>query len=155
MAACSQCGADLPLEAPLRYFLNNKRMCNSKCMHDAGWRGDCGPGCGCTGYAFKRRMLREHRELMRCMATIIHENCLDEELSDLWDNNREPGSRMICIDSDSELDEDSDVDDPEQQLRAELARAHDELADRSAMIEAVQGALQCLQNKKSHNPRSR
>ena len=62
---------------------------------------------------------------------------------------------MICIDSDSELDEDSDVDDPEQQLRAELARAHDELADRSAMIEAVQGALQCLQNKKSHNPRSR
>ena len=159
--SCSHCGADLPLEAPLRYFYNDRRMCNSKCMHDAGWRGDCRPGCGCTGYALKRRMLREHRELMRCMETIVAENGLLDELDDLWQNNREPGSRAICLDYSSELDEESDEDDPEQQLCAklskahgELAAAHGELADRSAMIEAVQGALQC-RHKSGKRPRSR
>ena len=155
---CSQCGADLPLEAPFRYFYDDKRMCNLKCMHDAGSRAHCGPGCGCTGYALKRRMLREHRELMRCMETIIVENGLNEELDDLWQNNRDPRcSRDICLDSDSELDELSDADDPEQQLRAELATKNamikavqGELADRSAMIEAVQGALQCRQKRAKH-----
>ena len=106
-------------------------------------------------------MLREHRELMRCMETIVAENGLLDELDDLWQNNREPGSRAICLDYSSELDEESDEDDPEQQLCAklskahgELAEAHGELADRSAMIEAVQGALQC-RHKSGKRPRSR
>ena len=45
-------------------------------------------------------------------------------------------SRAFGLDCDSELDELSDEEDPEQQLRAELA-------DRSAMVDAVQGALEC------------
>ena len=82
-------------------------------------------------------MLREHRELMRCMEAIITENGLDEELDALWQNNRDPRpGRSICLDYDPEMDEPSDAEDPEQQLRAELA-------DRSAMVEAVQGALEC------------
>ena len=137
---CSQCGAKLPLEAPLRFFYGDKRMCDLKCMHAAGCRSDCGPGCGCTAYAIKRRMLREHRQLMRCMDTIIGENGLDEELDALLRQYQPQLSRSICLASDPELDELSDAEDPEQQLRAELA-------DRSAMIEAVQGALECLQTR--------
>ena len=38
------------------------------------------------------------------------------------------------------MDEASDADDPEQQLRAELA-------DRSALVEAVQGVLECRHNR--------
>ena len=140
---CSQCGAELPLQADLRYFLGDRRMCDFKCMHAAGCRSHCGPGCGCTSYAIKRRMLREHRELMRCMETIIAENGLDEELNELWLNNRDPRpSRDICLNYDSEMDEASDADDPEQQLRAELA-------DRSALVEAVQGVLECRHIKES------
>ena len=138
---CSQCGAKLPLEAPLRYFYGDERMCDLKCMHDAGSRAYCGPGCGCTAYAIKRRMLREHRQLMRCMEVIIRENGLNEELAELWQCHCSVRcSRNICLASDPELDELSDAEDPEQQLRAELA-------DRSAMIEAVQGALECLQTR--------
>ncbi len=139
---CSQCGKELPLQAEHRFFLGDKRMCNFKCLHDAGSRAHCGPGCGCTGYAIKRRMLREHRELLRCMECIISENNLYEELDALWQNNRDPRiTRDICLDHDPELDEESDASDPEQQLR-------NELADRSAMIEAVNGALECRRVRK-------
>ena len=144
---CSQCGAKLPLEAPLRYFYDDKRMCNLKCMHDAGSRAHCGPGCGCTAYALKRRMLREHRHVMRCMQVIINKHRLKQELNELWlDFGPHLNSRNICLDWNPELDELSDADDPEQQLRAELS-------DRSAMIQAVQGALECLQAK-AHNKRA-
>ena len=137
MVPCSQCGKELPLQAEHKFFLGDKRMCNFKCLHDAGSRAHCGPGCGCTGYAIKRRMLREHRELLRCMECIISENNLSEELDALWQNNRDPRiTRDICLDHDPELDEESDAEDPEQQLR-------NELADRSAMIEAISGALEC------------
>ena len=71
------------------------------------------------------------------MEAIIAENGLDEELDALWQNNRDPRpGRGICLDYDPEMDEASDAEDPEQQLRAELA-------DRSAMVDAVQGALEC------------
>ena len=45
------------------------------------------------------------------------------------------------MDYDPDLDEESDAEDPEQQLR-------NELADRSAMIEAVSGALDCRRVRK-------
>ena len=145
---CGQCGAELPLEAPLRCFLNNVRMCNGKCMHDAGDRSNCGPWCSCTAYAIKRRMLREHRALMRCMEIVIAEYDLDDELDSLWHHaSRGRCSRAICTDLDPELDELSDAEDPEQQLRAELDNCRAEPTDRSAMIAAVQGALECLQAK--------
>ena len=139
---CSQCGKELPLQAEHKFFLGDKRMCNFKCLHDAGSRAHCGPGCGCTGYAIKRRALREHRELLRSMYVIVQEHDLYEEVDALWQNNRDPRpSRDICMDYDSEMDEESDAEDPEQQLR-------NELADRSAMIEAVSGALECRRVRK-------
>ena len=85
-------------------------------------------------------MLREHRVLMRLMHMIIAQNGLHEELDALLTQYRRLFSPSIGLSSDPELDELSDAEDPEQQLRAELA-------DRSAMIEAVQGALECLQTK--------
>ena len=97
----------------------------------------CGPWCACTGYAIKRRMLREHRVLMRCMYALIVEHGLDAELDALWESNGDPRpGRGFGLDYDSELDELSDAEDLEQQLRAELA-------DRSALVQAVQGALEC------------
>ena len=137
MGPCSQCGKKLPDLAPL---YNNQMFCTWKCAHAAGCRSRCRPGCGCTAYALKRRMLREHRLLMRLMHTIIVQNGLHEELDALLTQYRPLFSRSIGLASDPELDELSDAEDPEQQLRAELA-------DRSAMIEAVQGALECLQTK--------
>ena len=127
------------------------RMCSDKCMHAAGSRSNCGPWCECTGYAIKRRMLREHRVLMRCMDALIVEHGLEAELDALWESNRDPRPvRGFGLDYDSELDELSDAEDPDQQIRAELTNknamikaAQGELADRSAMIEAVQGALEC------------
>ena len=80
-------------------------------------------------------MLREHRVLMRLMHTIIAQNGLHEELDALLTQYRRLFSQSIGLSSDPELDELSDAEDPEQQLRAELA-------DRSAMVEAVQGALE-------------
>ena len=76
------------------------------------------------------------------METIIAENGLYEELDALWQNNRDPRpGRDICLDYDPEMDEESDAEDPEQQLR-------NELADRSALIEAVNGALECRRVRK-------
>ena len=76
------------------------------------------------------------------MEVIIAENGLYEDLDVLWQNNRNPRpGRDICLDYDPEMDEASDAEDPEQQLRAELA-------DRSAMLEAVQGALECRRVRK-------
>ena len=139
VVCCSQCGVEVPLRADLRYFLDGLRMCSDKCMHAAGSRSNCGPWCECTAYAIKRRMLREHRVLMRCMDALIVEHGLEAELDALWESNRDPRpGRGFGLDYDSELDELSDAEDPEQQLRAELA-------DRSAMVQAVQGALECRQ----------
>ena len=144
MKHCSQCGKKLPELAP---WWQDKVFCTWKCAHAAGCRVKCGPGCGCTAYAKKRRRLREHRLLMRMMHMIIVQNGLQEELDALSQQYRGVFSQSIGLCSDPELDELSDAEDPEQQLRAELADCRAELADRSAMLEAVQGALQCLQAK--------
>ena len=144
MEHCSQCGNELPELAP---FWNNKAFCTWKCAHAAGCRAKCGPGCGCTAYAKKRRRLREHRLLMRMMHMIIGQNGLQGELDAMITRFQNVFSQSIPFCSDPELDELSDAEDPEQQLRAELADCRAELADRSAMLEAVQGALQCLQAK--------
>ena len=75
------------------------------------------------------------------MQVIVSKNGLNGELTELWQDCRPARcSRDICLAWDPELDELSDAEDPEQQLRAELA-------DRSAMIQAVQRALECLQAK--------
>ena len=86
---------------------------------------------------------------MRLMQTLIEENGLHEELNAMVKQYLGLFSQSISLYTDPELDEPSDAEDPEQQLRAELADCRAELADRSTMIEAVQGALECRRARKS------
>ena len=154
MKHCSQCGKELPELAP---WWKDNVFCTWKCAHAAGCRAKCGPGCGCTAYAKKRRRLREHRLVMRMMHMIIGANGLQGELDAMITRYQNVLSQSIPFCKDPELDELSDVEDPEQQLRAEVANCRAELADRRAMIAAVQGALECLQaqaaDKRASNDR--
>ena len=87
---------------------------------------------GCTAYAKKRRLLRQHRENMRVMEDLIKEHGLDQELRDRL--SEQTGNNFHLADHDF-MDEDSDQEDPEAALRRELA-------DQSAFVEAASGALQ-------------
>ena len=86
-------------------------------------------------------MLREHRVAMRVMEDFIEEEGLDGELDD----------RMMFYTGDTTVflghcdirDETSDHEDPEATIRDELAATRQELAEKSAFVEAVSGALQC------------
>ena len=102
---CGQCRE--PIVNACRW--NDVDYCSSKCCHDAGDRSRCRRGCGCTGFAIKRRQLRNQRELMRAMWTVIIENELEEDL-ETWDGMR--NTSLAILDSDSEMDEGSDAEDP-------------------------------------------
>ena len=79
---------------------------------------------------------------MRVMDDVIHENGLGEELEDRL--VEETGNTNFWLASDSEnLDEPSDAEDPEEQLRATVDGLRAEAADQRAMVQAVQGALEC------------
>ena len=79
---------------------------------------------------------------MRIMDDLIHENGLDEELEERL--VEATGNVNFCLASDPEdMDEPSDAEDPEQQLRATADGLRAEAADRQAMVQAVQGALEC------------
>ena len=97
---------------------------------------------GCTAYAKKRRLLRQHRENMRVMQDLIEEHGLGRELEErLIDQT---GNNFHLADHDF-MDEDSDQEDPEAALRRELAdqsALRQEQADQSAFVEAASGALQ-------------
>ena len=92
---------------------NDVDYCSSKCSHDAGDRRRCRRGCGCTGFALKRRQLRDMRNMMRAMKTVIDENELWDELDDeLQTTLGLRGNSLATLDSDSEMDEGSDAEDP-------------------------------------------
>ncbi len=76
------------------------------------------------------------------MDDLIHENGLDEDLEERL--IEATGNTNFCLASDPEdMDEPSDAEDPEQQLRATVDGLRAEAADRQAMVQAVQGALEC------------
>ena len=75
------------------------------------------------------------------MDDVIHENGLGEELEDRL--VEETGNTNFWLASDSDLDEPSDAEDPEEQLRATVDALRAEAADQRAMVQAVQGALEC------------
>ena len=79
---------------------------------------------------------------MRIMDELINEHGLDEEL-----NARiieETGNVNFWLGPDPvEMDEPSDAEEPEQQLRATVDALRAEAADQLAMVQAVQGALEC------------
>ena len=88
----------------------------------------------CSGYAIKRRLLRQHRLQMRVMDNVIRQHGVEEDAEALV--VEETGNTGFYLGWDSEMDEPSDAEDPEQQLRAAAA-------DQSAMVQAVQGAGEC------------
>ena len=71
---------------------------------------------------------------MRVMDNVIRDHDLEEEAEDLL--VEETGNTGFYLGWDSEMDEASDTEGPEQELRAAAA-------DQSAMVLAVQGALEC------------
>ena len=140
---CSQCARPMPA-ATARF---NRRylgqwVCSRECGHAAGDRSGCpGWNCGCTGYAKRRRWLRDHRVNMRIMDDLIWDNGLEDELEDRL--VQETGNTNFFLGLDAELDEASEDEDPEQKQRATIEGLRAEAADQSTMLQAVQGALEC------------
>jgi len=97
-----------------------------------------------TAYAFKRRMLRAHREEMRIMTDILIEHNLDEVLeARVVYETGEYGQRLG---EHPQMDEDSDEPDPIVALRREVRGLRDEATDRQAFIAAAQSAVSGQQN---------
>ena len=105
--------------------------------------------CTCpdvTGYSQKRRLLREHRKTMRVMQGIIWEYGLHGQYSealqadtaqDWW-----PGPDY------EELDESSDVEDPQKKARDDLEEYKREVADKETLfqIAVVETARRSVEN---------
>ena len=146
VVCCGQCGVQLQALPAGRLNLHRRYLgqwvCSRECGHAAGDRSGClGWNCGCTDYAKKRRMLREHRVNMRFMDDVIIENGLEEELETRL--IKETGNANFFLGSDADLGEPSDAEDPEQQLRAMVDGLRTEAADQRTMVQAVQEALEC------------
>ena len=86
------------------------------------------------------------------MEDLIHEHGLGEELEERI--FEETGTVQFCLETDSDDgDEPSDTEDPEQQLRATVDALRAEAADQRALIQAVQGALECRSGNTNGNGR--
>ena len=107
-ALCGKCHG--PIEHSFEF--RGVDYCCMQCCHDAGDRRRCQRGCGCAGFAIKRRQLRDHRRTMRIMKSVIARNDLWEELDEkLMDRLGNLGA-SVGLDHDHELDEDSETEDP-------------------------------------------
>ena len=136
---CGQCGARCLV---LHAYVDSADVlyCSRECRHAAGDRSGCyGWDCGCTRYAKKRRLLRDHRTNMRVMDNLLVDNDLEDELQERIDE--ETGNTNFWLGQDSDMDEASDAEDPEKTLREEVMKLRAEAADRSALIQAVQERL--------------
>ena len=56
---------------------------------------------------------------------------------------RETGNTNFFLGMDVDLDEPSDADDPEEELRVTVKGLRAEAADQRSLVQAVQGALEC------------
>ena len=72
------------------------------------------------------------------MEDILVENGLEEELDHRL--MEETGSTNVFLGQDAFLDESSDTEDPELQLRTTVANLRTEAADQRALVTAVRGA---------------
>ena len=135
---CSRCSVTSPVSG---YWWQDRWFCSLNCSHAAGDRTACHQDCGCTSYARKRRLLRDHRACMRAMEELIDQHGLSDELDDLLIERT--GNTNFWLGDDSFLDEPSDAEDPEETLRAANAGLRSDAADQSTMVQAVQQALEC------------
>ena len=85
--------------------------------------------------------MRQHRINMRVMDDVIVENGLQAELEDRLIH--ETGNANFFLGRDADLDEPSDAEDPEEELRATVDGLRAEAADQRSLVQAVQGALEC------------
>ena len=136
MSVCSRCSVSSALPG-LRW--QNRWYCSAACSHADGDRSACTQDCGCTVYARRRRILRDHRYNMRIMEQLIDHNDLSEELDDMLIRH---GNTNFSLDDHPFMDEPSDTEDPEETLRAANAALRSEAADQSTMVQAVQQALE-------------
>jgi hypothetical protein len=119
--------------------------CSHVCSHTAGDRSACSEwDCGCTHYAKKRRLLREHRKQMRVMQDLIDDHGLASELEE--DMVAETGNNGFWLGYDTGfggMDEGSDVEDPEADAKEEMQDLRQEAADQQRLVSAAQGVLEC------------
>ena len=125
-------------------------FCGAVCSHAAGDRTACRWACGCTAYAKKRRLLRAHREEMRIALDLLIEHGLEAEYESRL--IAETGNTGFCLVYSEDMDEPSDVEDPEAALRDEVAGLRAEASDRTSMVQAVEGALRA-RRVRSRSPR--
>ena len=150
---CGQCHAP-QTSAAQGLWWQDRWFCDAVCSHAAGDRTAChGRSCGCTAYAKKRRWLRAHREELRIARDLIADHGLEAELENRL--IRETGNTGFWLASDDELDEPSDADDPQETLRVEVAGLRAKASDRTSMVQAVEGALQCRARVLESRARSR
>ena len=110
-ALCGKCQG--PIEHPFEF--RDVDYCCMQCCHDAGDYRYCiriRGGCGCTGFAIKRRQLRQHRQRMRAMQQLIIDHDLEDDLHEL--TGEYPGDLDDPFDLalDVQMDEGSDTEDP-------------------------------------------
>ena len=148
---CGHCRAPF---ATTGLWWQERWFCGVVCSHAAGDRTAChGWSCGCTAYAKKRRLLRAHREEMRIALDLLIEHGLEAEYESRL--IAETGNTGFCLAYSEDLDEPSDVEDPEAALRDEVAGLRAEASDRTSMVQAVAGALRCARSSRvrSRSPR--
>jgi hypothetical protein len=102
---CGKCHG--PIEHPFEF--RGVNYCCDQCRHDAGDYRHCRRDvCGCTGFAIKRRQLREHREQMRLMWQVIMACGFEDEVERAMEEDGWPER----VWDDAEMDERSDAEDP-------------------------------------------
>ena len=75
------------------------------------------------------------------MMDFIEDRGLDDELMEVL--IAQNGNTNFFLGSDSEMDEGSDIEDPEAKSKEQVSALRAEAVDRQRFLEAVQGALQC------------
>ena len=89
-----------------------------------------------TGIHLKRRLLREHRKTMRVMEEVIMDNNLTVAYN--RELNAAPGAPQDWgVEEHSDLDETSDVEDPEKKAKEMLEEYKREVADKERLFEVA------------------
>ena len=119
-------------------------MTETKCGKCRAYICDC-TCTDTTGYSKKRRLLREHRKTMRVMEAVIFRNDLHREYGETL---RAGPAQDWCLEEYDELDEASDVEDPEKKARDDLEEYKREVADKETLfqIAIVETARRSVEN---------
>ena len=112
--------------------------------------------CTCddvTGYSQKHRLLREHRKTMRVMQGIIREHGLHGEYSEALQSDVDLAQDWWPGPDDEELDEASDVEDPEKMARDDLEEYKREVADKETLfqIAVIETAHRSVEDRLVHH----